>query len=105
MKVSLPDDSTRELPDGSTAGDLAASIGRGLAKAAVAAVVNGAQADLGRSLHEGDEVAIVTSNTEEGRYVLRHSTAHVMAQAVCDLFPGAKYARSEERRVGKECRL
>ncbi len=92
MKVSLPDGSSRDLPDGATAGDLAASIGRGLAKAAVAAVVNGAQADLGRSLHEGDEVAIVTSNTEEGRYVLRHSTAHVMAQAVCDLFPGAKYA-------------
>src|SRR5205085_10553898 len=53
---------------------------------------NGAQADLGAPLHEGDEVAIVTANTDEGRYVLRHSTAHVMAQAVCDLFPGAKYA-------------
>ena len=92
MKVSLPDGSARDLPDGATAVDLAASIGRGLAKAAVAAVVNGSQVDLGSVLHEGDEVAIVTSNTDEGRYVLRHSTAHVMAQAVCDLFPGARYA-------------
>ncbi|MDQ4070466.1 MAG: threonine--tRNA ligase [Actinomycetota bacterium] len=92
MKVSLPDGSTRELPEGATPADLAASIGRGLAKAAVAAKVNGAQVDLGTELHDGDEVAIVTANTEDGRYVLRHSTAHVMAQAVCDLFPGAKYA-------------
>ena len=92
MKVSLPDGSTRDLPDGSTAADLAASVGRGLAKAAVAAVVNGSQADLAAPLHEGDEVSILTSSSEEGRYVLRHSTAHVMAQAVCDLFPGARYA-------------
>jgi threonyl-tRNA synthetase len=92
MKVSLPDGSTRELADGATPADLAASIGRGLAKAAVAATVNGAQADLSAPLHDGDEVSIITANTDEGRYVLRHSTAHVMAQAVCDLFPGAKYA-------------
>jgi threonyl-tRNA synthetase len=92
MKVLLPDGSNRELPEGSSAAELAASIGRGLAKAAVAAVVNGTQTDLGTELHEGDEVAIVTADTDKGRYVLRHSTAHVMAQAVCDLFPGAKYA-------------
>ena len=92
MKVLLPDDSTRDLPDGSTAADLAASIGRGLAKAAVAAVVNGAETDLGAPLHDGDRVAILTANTDDGRKVLRHSTAHVLAQAVCDLFPGAKYA-------------
>ncbi|HWI04519.1 MAG TPA: threonine--tRNA ligase, partial [Acidimicrobiales bacterium] len=92
MKVSLPDGSIRELPDGATPADLAASIGRSLAKAAVAAVVNGAETDLGAALHDGDRVAIVTANTDDGRKVLRHSTAHVMAQAVCDLFPGAKYA-------------
>ncbi|HJV08374.1 MAG TPA: threonine--tRNA ligase, partial [Acidimicrobiales bacterium] len=92
MKVSLPDGSTRELPDGATPAELASSIGRGLAKAAVAAEVNGVQADLTAPLHEGDQVAIITADTEKGRYVLRHSTAHVMAQAVCDLFPGAKYA-------------
>src|SRR4051812_29026710 len=92
MKVTLPDGSPRDLPDGATAADLATSIGRGLAKAAVAATVNGKQADLGAPLHEGDTVAILTANSDEGRYVLRHSTAHVLAQAVCDLFPGAKYA-------------
>jgi len=92
MKVSLPDGSIRELPDGATPADLAASIGRSLAKAAVAAVVNGAETDLGAPLHDGDQVAIVTANTDDGRKILRHSTAHVMAQAVCDLFPGAKYA-------------
>src|SRR5947208_1631631 len=92
MKVTLPDGSPRDLPDGATAADLATSIGRGLAKAAVAATVNGKQADLGAPLQDGDSVAILTANTDEGRYVLRHSTAHVLAQAVCDLFPGAKYA-------------
>src|SRR5947209_15950545 len=92
MKVTLPDGSPRDLPDGATGADLATSIGRGLAKAAVAASVNGKQADLDAPLHEGDTVAILTANTDEGRYVLRHSTAHVLAQAVCDLFPGTKYA-------------
>ncbi|MDQ4090945.1 MAG: threonine--tRNA ligase, partial [Actinomycetota bacterium] len=57
-----------------------------------AAEVNGAQTDLTTPLRDGDQVAIITADSEKGRYVLRHSTAHVMAQAVCDLFPGAKYA-------------
>ncbi len=92
ISVTLPDGSERTLPDGASAADLAASIGRGLAKAAVAATVDGRQVDLTSPLPEGATVAIITSNTDEGRYVLRHSTAHVMAQAVTDLFPGAKYA-------------
>ena len=92
ISVTLPDGSVRSLPAGATAGDLAASIGRGLAKAAVAATVDGRQADLTTPLADGATVAIITSNTDEGRYVLRHSTAHVMAQAVTDLWPGAKYA-------------
>jgi threonyl-tRNA synthetase len=92
ISVTLPDGSARRLPAGATAGDLAASIGRGLAKAAVAATVDGRQADLTTPLPDGATVAIITSNTDEGRYVLRHSTAHVLAQAVTDLFPGAKYA-------------
>ena len=92
ISITLPDGSLRTLPPGATAGDLAASIGRGLAKAAVAATVDGRQVDLGHALADGATVAIITSNTDEGRYVLRHSTAHVMAQAVTDLFPGAKYA-------------
>jgi threonyl-tRNA synthetase len=92
ITVTLPDGSPRELPAGSTALDLANSIGRGLAKSAVAAIVDGAETDLTRPLPEGAKVAIVTYSTEEGRHVLRHSTAHVMAQAVTRLFPGAKYS-------------
>lgn len=92
ITVTLPDGSARELPDGSTALDLAASIGRGLAKAAVAAVVDGSETDLTRPLHDGAKVAIITDATPEGRHVLRHSTSHVMAQAVTRLFPGAKFS-------------
>src|SRR5438270_3887525 len=92
ITVSLPDGSTKSLPEGSTAADLASSIGRGLAKAAVAAKVDGREVDLGTPLEDGVSVSVVTADTDEGRYVLRHSTAHVLAQAVCDLFPGAKYA-------------
>src|SRR5205807_922324 len=92
ITVTLPDGSSRSLPQGSTAADLASKIGKGLAKAAVAATVDGREVDLGAPLSDGATVSIVTANTEEGRYVLRHSTAHVLAQAVCDLFPGARYA-------------
>ena len=71
--------------------DLAASIGSRLAKAAVAAIIDGEERDLSASLVDGSRVAIVTAASDEGRHVLRHSTAHVMAQAVIQLFPGAKY--------------
>jgi threonyl-tRNA synthetase len=92
ITVTLPDGSSKELPEGSTAADLAASIGRGLAKAAVAATVDGREIDLDTPLPDGAQVSVVTADSDEGRYVLRHSTAHVLAQAVCGLFPGAKYA-------------
>ena len=92
ISVTLPDGSERQLPDGATAADLAAGIGRRLAEAAVAATVDGAEYDLVRPLPDGASVGIVTADTEQGRAVLRHSTAHVMAQAVLDLFPGAKFA-------------
>ena len=92
ITVSLPDGSERELADGATALDLAAAIGSGLKKAAVAAVVDGAETDLTAALPDGAAVEIVTAGTPEGRHVLRHSTAHVMAQAVTRLFPGAKFS-------------
>src|SRR6056297_1781078 len=92
ITVSLPDGSERELADDATALDLAAAIGSGLKKAAVAAVVDGVEADLTAPLHDGAEVSIITAATPEGRHVLRHSTAHVMAQAVTRLFPGAKFS-------------
>ena len=91
VSVVLPDDSRRDLDEGSTVADLAQSISRGLAKAAVAAEINGAPTDLSTPVHDGDRVRIVTADSDEGRHVLRHSTAHVMAQAVTDLYPGAKY--------------
>jgi threonyl-tRNA synthetase len=92
ISISLPDGSRRDIPKGSTAADLAASIGSRLAKAAVAATINGTQTDLNAALPEGATVAIITGDSDEGRYILRHSTAHVLAQAVTDLWPGAKYA-------------
>jgi len=92
ITVSLPDGSERELAADATALDLAAAIGSGLKKAAVAAVVDGEETDLTAALHDGQTVAIVTAATPEGRHVLRHSTAHVMAQAVTRLFPGAKFS-------------
>jgi len=92
ITVSLPDGSERELADDATALDLAASIGSGLRKAAVAAVVDGAETDLTAALHDGATVSIITAGSPEGRHVLRHSTAHVMAQAVTRLFPGAKFS-------------
>ena len=92
ITITLPDGSHREYPSGTTAADVAGSIGRRLAKAAVAATVDGREVDLELRLDDGDEVAIVTDNTDEGRHVLRHSTAHVMAQAVTQLFPGAKFS-------------
>ena len=91
IDVTLPDGSTRSLPASSSALDLAASIGSRLAKAAVAAVVDGTERDLTSPLSDGARVAIVTADSDAGRHVLRHSTAHVLAQAVVALFPGAKF--------------
>src|SRR3954462_1808660 len=92
ISIRLPDGSSRELQAGATTGDLAASIGSRLAKAAVAARVDGVEVDLSTPLRDGAEVAIITADTREGRHVLRHSTAHVLAQAVTQLWPGAKFA-------------
>jgi len=92
IEISLPDGSRRQVPKGTTAGELAAGIGRGLAKAAVIAVVNDVERDLVHELSDGDEVSIVTADSERGLYTIRHSTAHVLAQAVLDLFPGATFA-------------
>src|SRR6478609_1782258 len=92
VTITLPDGSAREYPTGVTGGEIAASIGRGLAKAALGATVDGEPYDLGRPIDRDAKVAIVTGTSDEGREMLRHSTAHLMAQAVFDLFPGAKYA-------------
>ena len=92
VNVKLPDGSQREYPRGVTAAEVAASIGKRLAKDALAAKVDGEWIDLDRPIDHDAAVTIVTPDTPDGREVLRHSTAHVMAQAVTDLFPGARYA-------------
>ncbi|RMH71550.1 MAG: threonine--tRNA ligase [Actinomyces sp.] len=92
ITVSLPDDSTRTLAKGATAADLAAAIGPRLARDAVIAVVDGREVDLATPLPDGARVEIVTADSPRGLHTIRHSTAHVLAQAVLDLFPGATYA-------------
>jgi threonyl-tRNA synthetase len=92
ITVRLADGSSRDIPAGANSLDLAANIGRRLAKDAVAASVDGELRDLGVPLAEGETVRIITRDSDEGREILRHSTAHVLAQAVCRLWPGAQYA-------------
>ncbi len=92
ITVTLPDGSSREYDRGTTVQQVADAIGKRLGQAAVAAKVGGVWVDLGHPLDRDVDLAIVTRNTDEGREVLRHSTAHVLAQAVTRLFPGAKYA-------------
>ncbi|HVC25054.1 MAG TPA: threonine--tRNA ligase [Acidimicrobiales bacterium] len=90
--VHLPDGSSRTLPAGATVADLAAAIGPRLAKAAVAAELDGTEVDLASPLRHGATARILTADSDAGRHVLRHSTAHVLAQAVTSLWPGAGYA-------------
>ena len=90
--IKLPDGSERSVPAGTTVAGLAESIGRRLAKDAVIGVVNDTERDLNWQLAEGDSVEIVTAASERGLYTIRHSTTHVMAQAVLELFPGATFA-------------
>jgi threonyl-tRNA synthetase len=92
ISVTLPDGSVRRLPAGTTGAELAALIGPRLAQAAIAVVVDGAERDLQSALPDGATVSVVTPPSPEGRSILRHSTAHVMAQAVTRLWPGARYA-------------
>jgi threonyl-tRNA synthetase len=92
VKITLPDGSQREYDTGTTPAAIASSIGKRLAKDAIAARVDGDWVDLDRPIDHDAAVSIVTPDTPDGREVLRHSTAHVMAQAVTDLFPGARYA-------------
>ncbi|HWB55296.1 MAG TPA: threonine--tRNA ligase [Tepidisphaeraceae bacterium] len=90
--IKLPDGSVKELPDGTTIQQIAESIGKGLAKAAVAAKVDGKVVDLSTQVSGSHELAILTDRDPEALYVLRHSTAHVMAEAIKTLWPNALLA-------------
>jgi threonyl-tRNA synthetase len=89
IKVTLPDGSVREVPRGTSARQIAEGIGPGLARAALAARVNGAVWDLDRPLDADTTLAILTERDPEALEVLRHSSAHIMATAVRELFPNA----------------
>ncbi|HET7712900.1 MAG TPA: threonine--tRNA ligase [Thermoanaerobaculia bacterium] len=90
MHVELPDGSQREVPPGATVADVASAIGKRLAKDAVAGKVNGKVVDLSAPVPEGAKVEIVTPKSEAGLDTIRHSTAHLMAMAVQELFPGTQ---------------
>ncbi|MDR2672525.1 MAG: threonine--tRNA ligase [Coriobacteriales bacterium] len=91
ISVHVPDGSVQSLPDGATAYDLATGIGPGLAKAALAARINAEVVDLSTELKEADEVEIITRTSPEALDILRHSTAHIMAEAIKSLYPEARF--------------
>ena len=90
IEVTLPDGSKREFDSPVTVGDVAASIGAGLARAALAGKVNGKLVDLSHPITENSTVSIVTDKDPEGLEIIRHSTSHLMAQAVKELYPEAQ---------------
>ena len=91
--VNLPDGSGKDLPKDSNGNDLAALIGPGLAKDAIAMSVNGEQRDLSDTLADGDNVSIITIKSDEGLEIMRHTlTAQVLAQAVKNIYPTSKLA-------------
>lgn len=91
MNIVLPDGSVKELEEGATVADVAASIGAGLARAALAGIVNDTPVDLDAVVSDGDSAAIVTAKSDEGLELMRHSTAHLLAAALTDMYPGVKF--------------
>src|SRR5687767_2609167 len=91
FSVKLPDGSVREVEPGTTPADIAASIGPGLARAALAARVNGEVRDLARPIEGDSELALITARDEaDALELVRHDYAHVLAEAVQNLFPGTQ---------------
>src|SRR5687768_13067494 len=91
FRITLPDGSVREVEPGTTPADIAAAIGPGLAKAALAARVDGEVRDLNRPLEGDSELALITARDEaEALELARHDYAHVLAEAVQNLFPGTQ---------------
>ena len=90
MKVTLPDGKELELENGASGADAARAIGEGLARAALAIKVNGELRDLSRPLEDGDKIDIVTDKSDGALDLLRHDTAHVLAEAVLELYPGTQ---------------
>jgi threonyl-tRNA synthetase len=91
ITITLPDGSEREVPAGTTGYEIAESIGKGLARAALAVKVNGEVRDLDRPIEEDAEFAVLTWEDEEGKETFWHSSAHLMAEALQELYPGIKF--------------
>ena len=89
-KVQLPDGAILEAAERATVRDIAEQIGPGLAKAAIAGRINGESVDLSTPITDGANLEIITSKDDEGLDILRHSCAHIMAEAICSLWPEAK---------------
>jgi len=92
ITVTLPDGSPKEISEGTTGAEFAASIGPGLAKAALVIEAGGHAQDLASPLHDGDTVRVLTDRDPDVLEHLRHSTAHVLAQAVLEMWPGSTFA-------------
>ena len=92
IQITLPDDSIKQVEQGTTSGDIARSIGEGLFRASIAAKVNGDIVDLQSPLDKSTMVEILTNKNPEAHEILLHSTAHLLAQAVKELYPQAKIA-------------
>ena len=92
IRLKFPDESVREFPRGVTAAEVAASVGPGLARAALAASLDGQVVDLNLPLESDGQFEVLTFDSRRGKEVFWHSTAHIMAQAVQELFPGTKLA-------------
>ncbi|MGY3803888.1 threonine--tRNA ligase [Pigmentibacter ruber] len=90
LSIFLPDGSSRSFPASSTVFDVAKSISSGLAKSAIVGKINGKLVDLDHPIHDGDKVEIITDRNPEGLEVIRHSTVHVMAMAIQEVFPGTQ---------------
>ncbi|WP_295956887.1 threonine--tRNA ligase [Rhodoferax sp.] len=90
IHITLPDGSVREFPGPVTVAEVAASIGSGLAKAALAGKINGTVVDTSHQITVDSPLAIITAKDADGLDVIRHSTAHLLAYAVKDLFPDAQ---------------
>src|SRR5204863_9092748 len=91
FKIALPDGSVREMPEGSTPADVAAAIGPGLAKAALAARIDGEIRDIMRPFEGDASLALITSRDEaDALELIRHDFAHLLAEAVQNLFPGTQ---------------
>lgn len=90
LQITFPDGAVKEFPKGTTTEEIAGSISTGLRKSAIAGKLNGRLLDLRTPIQENGSIEIVTAGSEEALEILRHSTAHLMAQAVSRLYPGVK---------------